>query len=266
MTGNIVAYAGNAIMTYGIGVAAFGEAFMKKYGLRTNKEMSALYPTIITPKGWAFAIWGPIFVGEAAFTVYQAMAPQHAELLQRVSPYWQLACAGQAAWTVVFARDQQPLAAFLLPCIAVALQRVYSLVAVENLSGAAYWCVHVPFALHCAWLACASVVQLSIMQSACRGLFGEVPSEVSLSKLYLAGATVATGALAASYNDMIPAVVGAWALKAISVNTLPPDYYGCKKMDLVAAEGCHKLAKWGSWSLLGLSAFLGAKLLLQYVS
>lgn len=34
-------------------------------------SVSALYPTLFTPAGWAFSIWGLIFTLEGAFAVYQ---------------------------------------------------------------------------------------------------------------------------------------------------------------------------------------------------
>ena len=48
---NIVAYIVNVVFTYGIGVGGF-------FNLPTNDELSEKYQTLVTPVGWAFAIWG----------------------------------------------------------------------------------------------------------------------------------------------------------------------------------------------------------------
>ena len=36
----------------------------------TNAEVSALFPTSITPSGWAFSIWGIVFMGQLLACVY----------------------------------------------------------------------------------------------------------------------------------------------------------------------------------------------------
>ena len=48
---NIMAYVLNVVVTYGIGVGGI-------FDLPTNDELSAKYQTLVTPIGWAFAIWG----------------------------------------------------------------------------------------------------------------------------------------------------------------------------------------------------------------
>lgn len=35
--------------------------------------VSAAYPTLFTPAGWAFAIWGLIFIMEGVFAIYQLL-------------------------------------------------------------------------------------------------------------------------------------------------------------------------------------------------
>merc|ERR1712166_1671056 len=161
---NELAFGANCLFTYGIGTGMLGAAMMHRLGLRTNKEISQSWPTLVTPKGWAFAIWGPIFLGEAALTVFQSMdrASPHTELLRRISPAWQLTCVAQSLWTVAFARDNMIVSTPLFLVIGGALLHAYSDVAASELPGVAYWCVHVPLAMHCSWVCCALVVQTNL--------------------------------------------------------------------------------------------------------
>ncbi|MEL7342117.1 MAG: hypothetical protein AAGM67_16665 [Bacteroidota bacterium] len=39
----------------------------------TSGEVSTLYPTLITPAGYAFSIWGVIYLGLLAFGIYQLL-------------------------------------------------------------------------------------------------------------------------------------------------------------------------------------------------
>lgn len=54
---NIIAYFMNFAVTYGIGV-------LGGWNLPTNAEISEKYQTILTPAGFAFAIWGLIFISQ----------------------------------------------------------------------------------------------------------------------------------------------------------------------------------------------------------
>ena len=74
----LAAFGANTYVTYVIGSGTGGGAWLKKLlspDGKTNKEISALHPTLVTPAGWAFAIWGPIFIGEAANALWQCFAP-----------------------------------------------------------------------------------------------------------------------------------------------------------------------------------------------
>ena len=59
----------------------------KAIGAKSNKQISERYPTLITPAGWAFAIWGPIFLLEGGFCYWQWNIPTNSELLVAASPY-----------------------------------------------------------------------------------------------------------------------------------------------------------------------------------
>ena len=60
---------------------------------------------LFSPAGWAFAIWGVIFLGETVFTAAQALPdldPNTATTYAAVSPWWAAACGLQALWCVAF--------------------------------------------------------------------------------------------------------------------------------------------------------------------
>jgi len=98
----VAAYVVNTAVTYAGGVyGAFGH---------TNSHQSAAYPTLVTPAGWTFSIWGFIFIGEGVFMVAAlcsggASVPEKEEI-RTIFPYFVSACLCQALWTIVFA---QPL-------------------------------------------------------------------------------------------------------------------------------------------------------------
>ena len=95
---NLLAYVFNVAITWGSQLGWFGA---------TNSQQSLKYQTLVTPIGFAFAIWGPIFLLQALFAVVQ-FVPQYRSDKSVVSgvAYWYAAvCAAQAGWTVAFAQD-----------------------------------------------------------------------------------------------------------------------------------------------------------------
>ena len=75
-----MAYLINLGITYGSLTGAFG---------KTNEELSEKYQTLITPAGYAFAIWGPIFIWEGAFAVVQLLPRwRDAAVVQAMTPWW----------------------------------------------------------------------------------------------------------------------------------------------------------------------------------
>ena len=56
----------SACALFGLNVASN----FSKYGGKDNKEVSATYDTLLTPDGYAFSIWGVIFIGEALGLLY----------------------------------------------------------------------------------------------------------------------------------------------------------------------------------------------------
>jgi hypothetical protein len=72
-------------------------------GALSNGEMSARHPTLITPAGYAFSIWGVIFSGLVAYTIWQLRpAAWQTPLPRRLTPMLTLAVLVTTCWTLAF--------------------------------------------------------------------------------------------------------------------------------------------------------------------
>ena len=66
---NVAFYVLNVVVTYLSMTGIFGP---------TNSDLSQKYQTLVTPAGWAFSIWGAIFILEGIFVVVQVRSiPLH---------------------------------------------------------------------------------------------------------------------------------------------------------------------------------------------
>lgn len=84
---------------------------------KSNKEVSKLYETMITPAGWAFSIWGLIYLGEFLGIIYlwNCNRFELTELFFSGGPrYIALAFLYQILWCVIFAKEFLIYATILL--------------------------------------------------------------------------------------------------------------------------------------------------------
>lgn len=75
-------------------------------GALSNGAMSARHPTLITPAGYAFSIWGIIFTGLVVYTVWQWLPAQRGTRLPlAINSLLTRAVVLTTAWTLVFSYE-----------------------------------------------------------------------------------------------------------------------------------------------------------------
>jgi hypothetical protein len=183
---------------------------------------------LVSPAGWAFAIWGPIFIGEAAFTAAVAAPslatsnPTAASVFAAVAPWWAGACGLQALWCVAFrpwAKNARHfwLSGALLAAEAATLgaaHRVMVSVSKTNpLSLGMYVCGHAPLAMHFGWITAAAVVSLNSFV-AVRRVKTSTRVSLAFASTWLAASLGAC--VTSTSGDPIFALVLAWALSAVA--------------------------------------------------
>ncbi len=95
-------------------------------------EISRKYDTLFTPAGYAFAIWGLIFIGLLAFAIYgiyrSSRYDRDNEFIARSAPWFIGANLLNAAWVVVFTREWIGMSLLvivgLLACLAAIIRRL----------------------------------------------------------------------------------------------------------------------------------------------
>ena len=164
---NLAAYAANTAVSYAVGASGL-------FGLPDNATLSRKYQTLVTPAGWAFAIWGLIFAAQLVWAVH----PQFATFatssthnhISAVGFQYVGVCVAQIAWTVAFATERVSLSLLCMMTILYFLQRIDSArpaAAYANTTGtsttANYWIYRFPLALHYGWICAATAVNASVV-------------------------------------------------------------------------------------------------------
>jgi len=240
---NLAAYILNSVITYVSLTGIFGE---------TNSDLSKKYQTLVTPAGYAFSIWGPIFIWEGVFAVCQ-MLPRFrgSRVVEPASPWWWCACLCQCCWTLAFAQEAIALSLVLMLGILASLLGLVVRTDGLQLGWADYLCLRAPFCLHLGWIICASAVNANVQAD-----YSKAAPEVMLAMAVLSFAVVGglNTALVASAKspDPITSLVACWAFAAIGselgdpANLANPDRHNYFAWPALVLGGLRKAAGWAA--------------------
>ena len=204
-------------------IAIFGNIFLNYYSNtrpfngQTMGQVSAKYPTLLTPAGYAFSIWGLIFLGLAVYAVWQLLPAQSKlSLPNALAKPLTLANIATAGWVMLFAHEQILPSVGVMVLILALLTVVYGRARRRIFAGAAPAWVGVPFSLFLGWISVASVINITI---GLRELGWQTADGLSVTlTLGLLAVIVALGLLISRvFRDMVVPWVLAWALVAIWV-------------------------------------------------
>ena len=127
----------------------------------TNGEISDRYPTLIVAAGYAFAIWGPIFVLDALFGTWQAFDRAQDRSLARIRPWTALGFAMTSLWMVVFSLQWFGLALAIIWVSLASLLFSAAQVSATATHTRGRWWQRVPLSLHAGWVSLAAFLNLA---------------------------------------------------------------------------------------------------------
>ncbi len=188
-------------------------------GGRTTGEVSGMYETLFTPAGYAFSIWGLIYVALLGYVIYQARPVRRQNVrLANISRPWQISCALNVLWVFLWHFDLVVLSMLAMLGILVCLLAIYRElgIATAPASLGRQVFVHLPFSIYTGWIIVASIANLSVVQVA-TGLEGWLFDPVSWTLIKLGVAGAAGAALVCLRRDIPAALVVVWAAWAIAV-------------------------------------------------
>jgi hypothetical protein len=196
-----------------------------------RSAMAAEKPTaatanLFTPAGWAFAIWGPIFIGEwlmMSYLTFVDTGPSF-RLGMVMAPGWCAGIASQVLWCATFRPSVCGPSLLWLPAALLAITGVGLGVSHRAIrtwidgNWGGPLCnaiVRWPVALHFGWITAASLVNLN-------NWLARRKSTLQLKKAVafgsVAAAVTAACYVTASTRDPIFALVIAWALAAVAAD------------------------------------------------
>jgi hypothetical protein len=181
--------------------------------------------TAATPAGYAFSIWGLIYLASLVLAVWQLIGTAPASPANRRTGWWLTAAFVMSTiWVPIFGVGLIWLAQLvifvLVGCLATALIRLTALGPASSV--AERWCLRIPVGLYLGWAICAAAAGLALtIRSFGTSEVGALAIAISLAVVVLAvgGCLVVVLRLDAVAGF---AFTAGWALVAIAVGTAAP--------------------------------------------
>lgn len=180
-------------------------------GKRTG-EVSEMHPTLFTPAGFTFSIWGVIYLFLIFYVVYQAFnRNKERHLFDGINKYFLINCLSNTAWIFAWHYEFITLSLVLIVVTLTSLIGIYRHTMSAELQGVKdRLFVKIPFSLYLGWITVATLANLTIEQTV-MGMDDWLVTEIvwTFIKLALAGAIGAV--MIIRYRDLIFGMVVAWA-------------------------------------------------------
>ena len=187
----------------------------------TNGEISDRYPTLLVAAGYAFSIWGLIFLLDVLHGLLQAGGRRRAlASLDRAAPWTALGFGGSAIWMPLFSAGHYALCVVIIFAATLGMVQASRIVLADPQAPAvSRWALP----LHAGWLTLASFLNLAQTIVAYRWL--PTGDMLGWSLVLLALATLALLLVNARLRSLPYAAAAAWGLVAAWVrqhdSTLP---------------------------------------------
>jgi len=192
---------------------------------RDTGEVSALFPSLVTPAGYVFAIWGVIYLGLLAYTAAQFLSPLATDSLpDRLA--WPLIVSNvaNASWLLLWHSLNIYLTVPVMLALLVSLITAYSIARSsrpDHLSALERWAVRMPLSVYLGWISVATIANISGALAASKWTGWGIAPEWWGVIVLVVGATLAFAGLVRQ-GDGVFAGVFVWAFAGIAVATASP--------------------------------------------
>ncbi len=185
----------------------------------TTGEVSDSFDVYFVPAGYVFSIWGVIYLGMIAFTIFHTLPGQRENPRMRAIGWWVvLGNIANAVWIFLWHYQQFPLTLIAMLTLLASLIVTYLNLRKDNtaISTLEKWMTRVPFSIYLGWITVATVANItSVLDFVQWNRFG-ISEEVWMS-IMLAAVLVIVATMNFTRRDLAYTAVILWALIGIAV-------------------------------------------------
>jgi benzodiazapine receptor len=187
-------------------------------GLGTG-EISDMFDVFFVPAGYVFSIWGLIYLGLLAYSVYQALPSQRENAaLQKIGYLYIWSSVANIVWLFFWHYLLFPLTLLAMLVILGFLIAIYLRLDIgrTQVSTAEKWLVHVPFSIYLGWITVATIANVTSLLDYL-GWNGWGISPQVWAVIMLLAAVVISGIMSFTRGDIAYSLVLIWAFVGIAV-------------------------------------------------
>lgn len=188
----------------------------------TMASISAKYQTLFTPAGYAFSIWGIIYIGLLGFVIYYSPLAKSTvakeKVVSTIGWWFVLSCMANSVWVVAWLYDYTFLSILLMVIIFISLLKIIQQIKPElqspNLKTRLF--VQWPFHIYSGWISVALIANVAVLLKKVQwNGFGISETTWTIVMIVIA----ALVHLFMLWKQKIPvfALVAVWALLAIAL-------------------------------------------------
>jgi len=201
---------------------------------KTTGELSDLYPSLFTPAGFTFSIWGLIYLLLIIFGVYQSKGlfsnsniPQN-DYLKRIGPWFFISSLANMAWIFAWHHQVVWLSMLIMLVMLFSLITIYLQLGIDHriVSKNQRYFVNMPFSVYLGWITVATIANAAtLLINLHWGGFG-IGQEIWTS-LMISIAAILTLVILFTRKDFFYSLVIIWAFVGIIYKRSQPgeDFY-----------------------------------------
>ncbi len=184
----------------------------------TQSEISDQFDVYFVPAGYAFAIWGVIYLGLIAYVTYQILpASAASEKLDAIAWPFIGSSIANIAWLFLWHYAQFVLSFFAMVAILLFLILVYERLwrSRQHASRVEFWAVHITFSIYLGWITVATIANATtVLDFLGWGGWGIAASTWAVVMLVIA--TLVGGLVILRRKDPVYGLVLVWAFVGIA--------------------------------------------------
>jgi len=208
---------------------------------RNTGDVSDAYPSLFTPAGITFSIWGVIYLLLGLHVLYQLGLFRDATpdvgrtaLLNRVGVLFAISSLANTAWVFAWHYDVIALSAVLIVVILVCLILIADTLRVSRLTTREKWFVGVPFSVYFGWTTVATVANIAVLLVSLKwGGFG-ISASAWATAIVLVAMVIGTATMVRN-RDVAYGLVLIWAYIGILIRQTSADGLDNRYPAIIAA-------------------------------
>ena len=186
---------------------------------RGTGEISDSFNVFFVPAGYVFSIWGLIYIGLVAYTIYHSLPSQkNNPLLVKTGWLVALSSIANGAWIYFWHFGFYSITLLVMLALLVCLLAIYMTLNIGKTTFTIRekWLVSVPFSLYLGWITVATIANATALFSY-MGWGGWGIGQLSWTLIMLAAGVVISGLMSFTRSDIAYSLVLVWAFIGISV-------------------------------------------------